>query len=194
MRIQIGNSIFRPINKWCLIRKFSETRRPLIYTDGSYIHNKNGIGNGGIGIHFAGKEYQDISENYSLWFDPLKNPPTSNRCELLAVYRTFSICLAHKMTAEIHTDSEYVINSIVYYAPRWNANGWYRLDGTPVKNIDLILPLYLVYSRLDGNFVFKHVKAHEIDKVRNTNCPNVDKHKIGNLIADKLAKQGAKKQ
>lgn len=178
------NRQFRNLFAIYSVRTFvSTSNRALVYTDGSFIKTKTGPGSGGIGVHFADKHYPDISENYSLWFDPYKFPPTSNRCELLAIYRTISVCLAHNIPAEIHTDSEYAINSIVYYGPRWNANGWYKLDGKPVKNIDLILPMYLVCSRMDNNFVFKHVQAHQKNK---------NQHTIGNTIADALAKQGAK--
>lgn len=158
-----------------------------IYTDGSYMHKFN---SGGIGIHFprniSPSFSGDISENYSLWCDTIKYPPTSNRCELLAIYRAFAICLAHSNSATIYTDSEYAINSIARYSNVWNQNGWKKIDGTPVKNLDLIIPMYIIYSR-DGDraFELKHVKAHQYLSEKE----NI--HSVGNAIADTLARRGA---
>ena len=177
---------------WCLKNHYS-TKRAIIYTDGSYIKGQGkGEGKGGIGIHFANGIHADISENYSTWIDPVKFPPTSIRCELLAIYRTFSICLGKGIDAEIHTDSLSSIDSIVRYGPMWNENGWFRLDGTPVKNIDLIMPLYLVHSRMNNQFIFKHVKAHQIEN--GLKGETITQHMIGNSIADSLAKMGAKRE
>jgi ribonuclease HI len=162
--------------------KYYSTKRTCVYTDGSYIQGKGGKGQGGIGIFFANDAHTGISENYSMWIDPVKFPPTSNRCELLAIYRAFSICVENDICAEIHTDSEYAIKSVVNYAPLWNKNGWYKMDGKPVKNIDLILPLYLIYVKTGNQFIFKHVKAHQ--------NPNVSIHAFGNNIADQYAKMG----
>ncbi len=161
------------------------TIRTNVYTDGSYKKGQDGKRQGGIGIFFANDVHTGISENYSMWIDPVKFPPTSNRCELLAIYRAFSICVEKDICAEIHTDSEYAIKSVVNYAPLWNENGWYKLDGKPVKNIDLILPLYLIYVKTGDQFVFKHVKAHQ--------NPNVSIHAFGNNIADQYAKMGIHK-
>ena len=168
--------------------RFYSTKRAIIYTDGSYIKGQGkgkgeGKGKGGIGIHFANGIHADISENYSTWIDHVKFPPTSIRCELLAIYRTFSICLGKGIDAEIHTDSLSSIDSIVRYGLK---NGWFRLDGTPVKNIDLIMPLYLVHSRMNNQFIFKHVKAHQ--------NPNASSHAFGNSIANSLAKMGARRE
>ena len=166
--------------------RFYSTKRAIIYTDGSYIKGQGkgeGKGNGGIGIHFANGIHADISENYSTWIDPVKFPPTSIRCELLAIYRAFSICLGKGINAEIHTDSLSSIDSIVRYGLK---NEWFRLDGTPVKNIDLIIPLYLVHSKTDNQFVFKHVKSHQ--------NLNTSSHAFGNSIADSLAKMGARRE
>jgi ribonuclease HI len=159
------------------LKRYHSTKRAIIYTDGSYIN-----GQGGIGIHFTNAMHADISENYSMWIDPVKFPPTSNRCELLAIYRTFSICLGKGINAEIHTDSEYAINSITRHSHVWNENGWFRLDGTPVKNIDLIMPLYLVHSRMDNQFVFKHVKSHQ------------NLNESSHTIANSLAKMGGQRE
>ena len=169
-------------------KRYHSTKRAIIYTDGSYIKGQ-GEGKGGIGIHFANGIHADISENYSTWIDPVKFPPTSIRCELLAIYRTFSICLGKGINAEIHTDSLSSIDSIVRYGLK---NGWYRLDGTPVKNIDLIMPLYLVHSRMNNQFIFKHVKAHQIEN--GLKGETITQHMIGNSIADSLAKMGGKKR
>lgn len=164
--------------------KYYSTKRTCVYTDGSYMQGQ-GQRQGGIGIFFANDAHTGISENYSMWIDPVKFPPTSNRCELLAIYRAFSICVENDICAEIHTDSEYAIKSVVNYAPLWNKNGWYKMDGKPVKNIDLILPLYLIYVKTGDQFIFKHVKAHQ--------NPNVSIHAFGNNIADQYAKMGIHK-
>ena len=168
-------------------KRYHSTKRAIIYTDGSYIKGQGeGKGKGGIGIYFTNAMHANISENYSMWIDPEKFPPTNNRCELLAIYRTFSICLGKGINAEIHTDSEYAINSITRHAHVWNENGWYRLDGTPIKNIDLIIPLYLVHSKTDNQFVFKHVKSHQ--------NLNESSHTFGNSIANSLAKMGGQRE
>ena len=138
----------------------------LIYTDGSYMTNPT---RGGIGIYFSRGEHSNICENYSKWFNPVINPPTINRCELLAICRAFAICLCFHFRGEIHTDSEYAIRAITGKSSEVNA--------------DLIKPLRLIYEKHNGDFILKHVKAHQF---------NGNPHSIGNAVADALARYGAK--
>ena len=45
---------------------------------------------------------------------------------------------------EIHSDSEFWINVLTKWAPKWKANGWKKQTG-PIKNLDLVQELYELY-------------------------------------------------
>lgn len=46
---------------------------------------------------------------------------------------------------EIHTDSEFWVNVLTKWAPKWQANGWTKKSGE-IKNLDLVREAYQLYT------------------------------------------------
>lgn len=46
---------------------------------------------------------------------------------------------------EIHSDSEFWINVLTKWAPRWKACGWKKSTGA-IKNLDIVVELYDLYT------------------------------------------------
>ncbi len=61
---------------------------------------------------------------------------TNNRMELQAVIEALR-ALKRRVSADVHTDSQYVRKGITEWLPSWKARGWRTADRKPVKNQDL---------------------------------------------------------
>lgn len=61
---------------------------------------------------------------------------TNNRMELQAVIEALRV-LKRSVSADVHTDSQYVRNGITEWLPAWKSRGWRTADRKPVKNQDL---------------------------------------------------------
>lgn len=153
-------------------------RKILIYTDGSCLGNGHKDARGGIGIYFPNGEYSNISERFT-------NRPTNQRCELTAIFKSLLICqedLSSGSKIIIYTDSEYSIKCLKEYCKKWSINGWLKADKSPVENLDIIEPLYGLYTKFWRTIQLEHVRAH---------TGNDDIHSKNNDIVDNLAKKGA---
>jgi ribonuclease HI len=152
--------------------------KPLIvYTDGSFIQKPC---SGGIGLYFPNNEISSLSLKYNVPYIP----PTSQRCELLAIKYAFVIHNAwfNDKHMEIYTDSEYSINCLTTYYKTWINNGWTTNKGKPVKNQDLLLPMTKYLSLYFNNKIqLNYVPAHS---------KQLDKHSLNNRIADAYARRG----
>lgn len=161
-------------------RFFSSIR---IYTDGSCIKGlREGLYRhvrGGIGIYFPNNEHSNISMAYP---QSLALPPTSQRCELLAV--SYALVIHHvwlnSKPTTVFTDSENTINSLTNYCYTWAQNGWKKTNGEPVKNSDLLIPLHTLFMK-SPNVKFQFVRAH---------TGLLDEHSLNNNIADAFARKG----
>lgn len=161
-------------------RFFSSIR---IYTDGSCIKGlREGLHRhvrGGIGIYFPNNEHSNISMAYP---QSLALPPTSQRCELLAV--SYALVIHHvwlnSKPTTVFTDSENTINSLTNYCYTWARNGWKKTNGEPVKNSDLLIPLHTLCMK-SPNVKFQFVRAH---------TGLLDEHSLNNNIADAFARKG----
>lgn len=58
---------------------------------------------------------------------------------------------------EIHSDSEFWINVLTKWAPKWKTNGWKKSKGE-IKNLDLVQELYELYCKYPVELVW--VKGH----------------------------------
>lgn len=104
---------------------------------------------------------------------------TNNQMELDAIYTALKLAqYIEAPTLIIHTDSEYSKNALTKWAKGWEAAGWLRPDGTPVKNKDLLIKIYTFYKEMKSKIKLKivKVKAHNGD--------------YGNEKADSLATKG----
>ncbi|KAL2162577.1 hypothetical protein VTH06DRAFT_7491 [Thermothelomyces fergusii] len=146
----------------------------VIYTDGSSLNNGRLHASAGVGVYFGPGDPRNISERLKGY------PQTNQRAELTAILRALeSVDLAQDV--EIRTDSKYAIQCVTEWYINWERNGWMTRTG-PVKNQDLV---QLVRDKLDereangGRTQFIWVKGHDTDQ--------------GNIAADKLAIEGARK-
>jgi ribonuclease HI len=151
-----------------------------VYTDGSCLNNGQAFARGGIGIYFPNGEHPNLTLTY-----PTKNlltPPTTKRCELLAVRYSLMIhwlCFRNE-ACTIHTSSDYVIKSLTSYSDKWIKNGWKKTNGEDVKNQDILKPTHILFSK-NGNVHFHLVKTHK---------GLLDKHSLNKNIAFAFARKG----
>ena len=160
-------------------RFFSTTLR--IYTDGSCIGNKQFGVRGGMGLYFPDNDHPNLSLGYP---KSLVLPPTSQRCELLAVSYALIIhnIWFRSKQCTIYTDSEYTIQSLTQYCGVWTKNGWRKTNGEPVKNTDLLIPMSSIFNK-SPNINFQYVRAH---------TGLLDENSLNNNIADAFARKGLK--
>ena len=113
-----------------------------IFTDGSASPNP---GPGGFAVIENGKPIALGAEN----------PSTNIRMEGLALKKAFEILDGEE--AEILTDSEFLVNVLVKWAPAWEKNGWKKKNGE-IKNLDIVKPLFELYR--NSNVELKWLKGH----------------------------------
>jgi ribonuclease HI len=104
---------------------------------------------------------------------------TNQRAELYAVLRAFQQIAQLPLTNKyvLVTDSMYTINCLTKWASNWVKNGWIASDRQPVKNQDLIVPLYDVYCKQGHRVRLQHVNGHS---------KSTDFLHQGNNVADKM--------
>lgn len=147
-----------------------------VYTDGSCLYNGGKVAYAGCGVFWEDGNGQNMSF-------PLEGEiQTNNRAELMAVCKSVQIFKErsdHKTKKlRIHTDSEYVINSLTVFYESWARRGWTTGNGEWVKNRDLIEMAKLLIDETGAELV--KVKGHS------------DNH--GNNMADSLATMAATAQ
>ena len=138
--------------------KTQDSRKKItVYTDGAC------SGNPGPGGWAAILEYRGTEKEISGGAPET----TNNRMEITAVVEALSI-LKEPCEVELHTDSQYVCNSMNNgWAEGWKAKGWKRKGGEPALNADLwekVLDLCAIH---DVTFIW--VKGHDGDD-RNERC------------------------
>jgi ribonuclease HI len=98
----------------------------IIYSDGACRGNP-GPGGWGAVLRF-GARMRELSGAVP--------QTTNNRMELQAVIAALR-ALKRRVSADVHTDSQYVRKGITEWLPSWKARGWRTADRKPVKNQDL---------------------------------------------------------
>lgn len=171
-----------------------------VYTDGSVINNtrKNySKTHGGIGVYFGENDKRNVSKAF------FEFPITNNRTEIKASTLAIEKFMEYKIKKRdksreklvIYTDSQYLIKSITIWIHKWKKNNWKTSTGKDVLNKDLLFCLdHLINLYKDFLIVeFLFVKAHREGKNIPTNKKS-SAYKIwyGNMMADKLAKNGTK--
>ena len=154
-------------------------KKIIIFTDGSCTNNGRPNSEGGIGVLFPNKEFDDVSEKFIL------KPITNQRAELYAILEAIKIVSNKNKNSdiEIYSDNMYSINCCTKWLQTWVRNGWKKADNKSVKNQDIICELDRIINKHGGNIIFKHVKAHSKDKSYGT---------INNNKVDLLAKDSYK--
>lgn len=119
----------------------------VIHTDGSCLSNP------GPGGWAAILQWQDNERE----LNGSEPNTTNNRMELMAAIMGLN-ALTRPMTVDLHTDSQYVMNGVQDWMPRWKANGWKTASKKPVANQDLWQMLDLAAAR--HTVSWRWVKGH----------------------------------
>jgi ribonuclease HI len=136
-----------------------------IYCDGACSANGGKRARAAIGVYFGAGDPRNLSER----MDPGKYRQTNQAAELLAAVRALE-AVAKGATAEVVTDSAYVVKGMNEWRHAWKQSGrWNRFD--KLANFEL-------WHRLDAlaaarEVTFTWVKGHGTD--------------AGNIAADRLA-------
>jgi ribonuclease HI len=104
----------------------AEKQPVIIYSDGACSGNPGPGGWGAVLIY--GDRRRELSGGEA--------ETTNNRMELRAATEAL-LALKRPVSAELHTDSQYVRKGITEWIGKWKANGWKTADKKPVKNADL---------------------------------------------------------
>ena len=124
-----------------------------IHTDGSARGNP---GNGGFGaiLSYTNPKGETFTRELSGGYERT----TNNRMELMAVIVALE-ALNRPCTAEIHSDSQYVVKAFNdHWIDGWQRRGWKTAAKKPVKNVDLWQRLLKAIEPHDVTFVW--VRGH----------------------------------
>jgi ribonuclease HI len=124
------------------------TERVHIFTDGACSGNP-GPGGWGAILRWNGHE-KEIAGG--------ARATTNNRMELTAAIEALNALKAPRAVT-IHTDSQYVMDGLTKWLPKWKRNGWKTSDKKPVKNTDLWRALDEACARHDVSW--KWVRGHD---------------------------------
>jgi ribonuclease HI len=107
----------------------------ILYTDGSAEPNP-GPGGWAV-IEVSGNDGKPVAIG-------CEKDTTNIRMEGTALIN--AIEYASDEGCEIHTDSEFWVNVLTKWAPKWEANGWKKKTG-PIKNLEMVQELYGLYQK-----------------------------------------------
>ncbi len=125
-----------------------------IFTDGGCEPNP-GKAASGVAVYREG----EVAE---LWFGLFNPQGTNNTAELNALHQALLMAekeIAEKATVAIFCDSKYSIQCVTQWAAGWEKKGWKKTGGE-IKNLDLIQPMYLLYTKLKKSVQVLHVNGH----------------------------------
>jgi ribonuclease HI len=125
-----------------------------IFTDGGCEPNP-GKAASGLAVYRDGS----ISE---LWYGLYNPNGTNNTAELSALHQ--ALLMAEQeinigKSVAIFCDSQYSIQCVTKWAAGWEKKGWKKRDGE-IKNLDLIQPMYALYTKLKKSVKVLHVNGH----------------------------------
>ena len=113
----------------------------ILWTDGSAIPNP---GVGGFAVIENGKPVVLGREEMS----------SNIRMEGKAMIA--AIKYAGEEGCEIHSDSEFWINVLTKWAAGWKAKGWKKSSSGEIKNLDIVMELYELYTTYPVELVWVH--------------------------------------
>lgn len=120
----------------------------VFYTDGSASPNP---GPGGFAvIDAAGQPLELGRERHT----------TNIQMEARALIAALKI--AAGQPCRIFTDSEFWINVLTKWAPKWQADGWTKKKG-PIKNLELVQEAFELYQKSQASLVW--VRGHADDEL-----------------------------
>ncbi|EIN06942.1 ribonuclease H-like protein [Punctularia strigosozonata HHB-11173 SS5] len=145
----------------------------VVYCDGACTGNGNPGSVAGIGVWWGPEDPRNLAER-------CPGAQTNIRAELIAIIRILEETPFNTAPLLIKTDSEYSINCVNDWMPKWESNGWISSIESPVKNKPVIRYLSaLLRARRDAGqqVELQCVQGHA----------NIE----GNEAADKQANLGA---
>ena len=148
----------------------SSSKLVCIWTDGACANNGRRGATAGVGVFFGDRHALNVCER-------LQGRQTNQRAELTAAIRAVQLLDAidaSGVSAEIFSDSKYVVDGVTQWIVKWRARNWCIKN----QNIDL-------WQRLD---VLVRTKPHRLRWTHVRGHANV----YGNEQADRLACAGAK--
>lgn len=170
-------------------------KKITVYTDGSCVGNQLkdvGARKAGVGVYFPGNPEFNVSE-------PLSFQPNSNiRAEMYAVVKAILVILSNREYFQqvgyaksilVKTDSQFTIDLVTVWLPKWKKNGFKTASKKPVKNHDLVIMIdnTIAQAQAQGYTIeFQHVLAHKAEP----KLPRTDPQWIDwycNAQVDKLA-------
>lgn len=124
-----------------------------VHTDGS-ASRKAGDG----GWAFVAKCQGDIAELYGFALGV-----TNNQMELMGVIRALEYIDPGSGPIRVFSDSQYVLNTIHVFMPKWKKDGWKNVFGEPPKNLELIQQLdkLIEEHRRKDALTFCWVRGHD---------------------------------
>ncbi len=133
-----------------------ESIEPLtvLYTDGSCIGPSQARRAGWAVIDGSCGSMADTSRS---WYGQVSGLQTNNRAELTALLYACKLGAPHGRCT-VCSDSKYALDCAKKYCKAWSRNGWVTVKGAPVKNRDLIEPLWSIVA--NSSLVLRHVPAH----------------------------------
>lgn len=164
-----------------------------VFTDGSCINNGKRNAAAGIGVHWPDHQHEDISLRYRgaslLGAGGPAGTVTNQRSELEAIHVALQMAITtpgyvpQQWQIHVYSDSSYSIKALTEWVYKWEQNDWKTHARRPVKNRDLIQPIFALMGQ--HRVVFFHCTAH---------TDRLDERSRCNAIADRLAVQGAKSE
>ncbi|KAK6824907.1 hypothetical protein PG989_013340 [Apiospora arundinis] len=117
------------------------------HVDGGCRHNEQGHNVIGAAAAVWNTRYRPVCRSRTLpafWWDTA--PPTNQRAELTAVMMAQLWALERYVKlrgdpfarVRIYSDSQYAVNCLNIWVPRWYRNGWLNARGMAVANRDLL--------------------------------------------------------
>lgn len=97
-----------------------------------------------------------------LWYGLYNPRGTNNTAELNALHRALLLAeteVANNTSVAILCDSKYSIQCVTQWAAGWEKKGW-RKPGGEIKNLELIKPMFALYTRLKHSVQVLHVNGH----------------------------------